>query len=99
MRCVWRRVRRPLRRSSRGTRSRSIGIGLGGQGCFHLNEGLCKNNDIHVAAFSDVYAASQKSARPLVMLSNAKQYLKEGEPVTDEMKAAAKALPAPRSSA
>ena len=70
-------------------------IGLGGQGCFHLNEGLCKNNDIHVAAFSDVYAANQKSAMPLVMLSNAKQYLAEGAPVTEEMKAAAKALPKP----
>lgn len=70
-------------------------IGLGGQGCFHLNEGLCGNADIHVAAFSDVYAANQKSAKPLVMLSNAKQRLKDGEPVTEEMKAAAKALPAP----
>ncbi len=70
-------------------------VGVGGQGCFHLKEGLCGNADIHVAAYSDVYAAWQRMAMPRARLSNAKQYIAEGQKPTADQIAAARALPEP----
>ena len=70
-------------------------IGVGGQGSFHLREGLTKNDGIHISAIADVYAPNQKAAVPMAMLSNAKQYLAEGEKPTPEMVEKAKATARP----
>ncbi len=70
-------------------------IGVGGQGTFHLREGLTKNDDIHISAIADVYAPHQREAVPYAMLSNAKQYLREGEKPTPEMVEKAKATARP----
>ncbi len=70
-------------------------IGVGGQGTFHIREGLTKNDAFQIIALSDVYSPNQKAAVPLIRLSNAKVYLAENAALTDEQKAAASAQPAP----
>ncbi len=70
-------------------------IGVGGQGSFHIREGLTKNDVFQITAISDVYSPNQKVARKLAQLSNTKVYLAEGTKPTDEQKAAASAQPAP----
>ena len=70
-------------------------IGVGGQGSFHIREGLTKNDVFQITAISDVYSPNQQMALKLAQLSNIKVYLAEGVKPTDEQKAAASAQPAP----
>ncbi len=50
-------------------------IGVGGQGTFHIREGLTHNPDVQIVALADVYKPNQDAAVNLARLSNAKQYL------------------------
>ena len=50
-------------------------IGVGGQGSFHIREGLTHNPDVQIVALADVYKPNQDAAVNLARLSNAKQYL------------------------
>ncbi len=70
-------------------------IGVGGQGSFHIREGLAKNDVFQITAISDVYSPNQQMALKLAQLSNAKVYLAEGGKLTEEQRAAARAQPAP----
>jgi predicted dehydrogenase len=70
-------------------------IGVGGQGTFHIREGLTHNPDIQIVAVADVYKPNQDAAVNLVRLSNAKQYLKVGDKPTQEQIEAAMATEAP----
>ena len=59
-------------------------IGVGGQGTFHIREGLTHNPDIQIVAVADVYKPNQDASVNLVRLSNAKQYLPVGAKPTQE---------------
>jgi|GEM_PF-101669 len=71
-------------------------IGVGGQGTFHMREGLTKNDDIVIVGISDVYYPNQKAAKPMAMLANAKIYLPENGKLSDEEKERAKAAYEPK---
>jgi predicted dehydrogenase len=71
-------------------------IGVGGQGAFHIREGLTHNPDIQIVAVADVYKPNQDAAVNQVRLSNTKQYLKVGDKPTPEQIDAAMAMEAPK---
>ena len=70
-------------------------IGVGGQGTFHIREGLTHNPDIQIVAIADVYKPNQDASINLARLSNAKQYLPVGAKPTQEQIEAAMAIEAP----
>jgi predicted dehydrogenase len=71
-------------------------IGVGGQGTFHIREGLTHNPDIQIIALADVYKRNQDAAINLVRLSNTKQYLPVEGKLTQEQIDAAMAMEAPK---
>ena len=68
-------------------------IGVGGQGAFHMNDGLANNPDLQIAAVADVYRPNQQAAALRARLSNAKVVLAPGADPTEEQKQAAMATP------
>ncbi len=71
-------------------------IGVGGQGMFHVHEGLTHNPDIQIVALADVYKRNQDNAINLVRMSNTKQYLPIGTSPTQGQIDAAMATEAPK---
>ena len=45
-------------------------IGVGGQGSFHIREGLTKNDVFQITAISDVYSPNQQMALRLAQLAS-----------------------------
>ena len=68
-------------------------IGVGGQGSFHISDGLANNPDIQISAIADVYRPNQQAAVLLARLSNAKIILVPGADPTEEQIQAAMATP------
>jgi len=61
-------------------------IGTGGQGTFHIRDGLTGATEIEIAAVCDVFLPHQREAVKYAQLSNAGVTLTEGKKLTDEEK-------------
>lgn len=61
-------------------------IGTGGQGTFHIRDGLTGTPDIVITAVCDVFLPHQREAVKYAQLSNAGIELTEGKRLTDEEK-------------
>lgn len=72
-------------------------IGTGGQGSFHVRDGLSGATDIQIVAVTDVYGPHQKLGVQLARISNAKIYLDPGQQLTDAQKQKAIAAYKPQS--
>jgi len=63
----------------------SVGcIGTGGQGTFHIRDGLLGTNEIQITAVCDVYEPAQSAAQKHAYTSNAGLLLKTKEEYTEE---------------
>ncbi len=69
-------------------------IGTGGQGNFHLGDGIWGTDEIDVVAVADVYEPHQKSGVLHAKLANAQMVLEGGKP-TAEQRAILDKLPTP----
>ena len=70
-------------------------IGTGGQGSFHIRDGLTGASEIVITAVCDVFAPHQREAVKYSQLSNAGITLTEGKKLTDEEKQRASAAHKP----
>ena len=57
-------------------------IGTGGQGSYHIRDGLMGAKDIEIVAVCDVYAPHQRLGQQLAQLSNAGIELQPGQGLT-----------------
>lgn len=60
-------------------------IGTGGQGNFHLGDGIWGTDDIEVVAVADVYAPHQKGGALYGWLANAQVRVEGGKPTPEQM--------------
>jgi predicted dehydrogenase len=70
-------------------------IGTGGQGSFHVRDGLCHAKDVDIMAVSDVYGPHQKLGVRLAWISNSNIFLEPGQDLTDAQKEAVMATRKP----
>jgi predicted dehydrogenase len=70
-------------------------IGVGAQGTHNIREGLTHTPESRVVAIAEAYKPNQDAAANVVCLSNAGQYVPEGQSPSAEQLTAAHATPAP----
>ncbi len=71
-------------------------VGTGGQGSFHVREGLCGATNVDIVAVCDCYGPHQKLGGQLAQISNAGIYLEPGAALTDAQKQKARVALKPK---
>lgn len=71
-------------------------VGTGGQGSYHVRDGMMGAKDIEIVAVCDAYAAHQRLGQQLAQLSNAGIELQPGQGLSDAQKERVKAVPRPK---